>query len=196
MVKDDSDMEGNSVRASRVQKAQRFMRERAAYMCDFIRAAQLLIARAERMKMLPCIRPNGATDIAFENIRIRAEWAIEFPFLLPFVGKSIFEIFPTVDFVDYTKNPTRFNKPLPANYHLTFSRSESNEADCIKLLDRGVNVAAVFQTVPASWQGFNVIDGDKHDLRQLDPRGPIGTVIGLLPKGRKAKQDTSGFMVR
>jgi hypothetical protein len=85
---------------------------------------------------------------------------------------------------------------LPANYHLTFSRSESNEADCIKLLDRGVNVAAVFQTVPASWQGFNVIDGDKHDLRQLDPRGPIGTVIGLLPKGRKAKQDTSGFMVR
>jgi hypothetical protein len=68
MVKDDSDMEGNSVRASRVQKAQRFMRERAAYMCDFIRAAQLLIARAERMKMLPCIRPNWRVRCAWRGV--------------------------------------------------------------------------------------------------------------------------------
>ena len=196
MVKDDSDMEGNGVRKSRVVKARRFMKERPQYMCDFIRSIQLLVKRAKRIRKKLCIRPNGATDIAFEAIRIAPRWAVAFPFLAPFVGKTIFEIFPAVDFVDYTKNPRRFDRTLPTNYHLTFSRSETNESDCIALLRRGVNVAIVFESVPAKWRGFNVIDGDKHDLRQLDPRGKIGTVIGLLPKGRKAKKDKSGFVVR
>ena len=33
---------------------------------------------------------------------------------------------------------------LPANYHLTFSRSETNEADCKRVLEAGGNVAVVF----------------------------------------------------
>jgi hypothetical protein len=65
------------------------------------------------------------------------------------------------------------------------------------LLTRGVNVAVVFAgDKPADWNGFTVIDGDLHDLRQLDPRGPRGCVIALSPKGRKAKRDLSGFVVR
>lgn len=35
--------------------------------------------------------------------------------------------------------------------------------------------------------------GTVRDLRHLDPRGAI---VGLTPKGRKAKRDTSGFVVR
>ena len=67
----------------------------------------------------------------------------------------------------------------------------------IELLARGINVAVVFRkALPETWQGFQVINGDLHDLRHLDPRGEIGTVIGLAPKGRKAKRDTSGFVVR
>jgi hypothetical protein len=86
---------------------------------------------------------------------------------------------------------------LPANYHLTFSRSEENEATALELLARGVNVAAVFAgDKPAIWNGFAVIDGDEHDLRQLDPRGERGFVIALSPKGRKAKRDMSGFVIR
>jgi hypothetical protein len=198
MVSDtDSDnMEANATRKSRVTKARRFMTERAEYMCDLIRSTRLLVNRAERMNLIPVARPNGATDIAWELIRVRAAWAIEFPYLIPFVGKNLMEIFPTVQFVDYTKNPRRFDRPLPANYSLTFSRSETNLADCIALLNRGVNVAVVFESLPETWNGYAVIDGDKHDLRQLDPKGPIGTVIGLLPKGRKAKRDESGFVLR
>jgi len=59
-----------------------------------------------------------------------------------------------------------------------------------------LDLQIVFQTVPTRWNGFQVIDGDKHDLRQLDPRGAVGTVIGLTPRGRKAKKDRSGFVVR
>jgi hypothetical protein len=83
-------------------------------------------------------------------------------------------------------------RELPHNYHLTFSRSETNEAECMDLLADGFNVAAVFRKVPRKWRGFTVIDGDIHDLRHLDPKG---VVVGLTPKGRKAKADTSGFVI-
>lgn len=182
MVKDATDLEGNSVRKSRADKARRFMRDRQAYLKDVFRAIELLVARADRMGMKLCIRMNGSTDIAWEGIHYQ--------------GKNVFDTFPDIDFVDYTKNPRRFNRPLPRNLHLTFSRSETNENDCVNLLNRGVNVAIVFETIPAEWNGFQVIDGDKHDLRQLDPRGARGTVIGLLPKGLKAKRDNSGFVLR
>ena len=56
-----------------------------------------------------------------------------------------------------------------------------------------MNMAVVFRdkNIPKKWQGFDVIDGDKDDLRFLDPRG---VVVGLYAKG-KAKHDTSGFVV-
>jgi hypothetical protein len=81
----------------------------------------------------------------------------------------------------------------PPNYYLTFSRSELNEAECLQVLRAGGNVACVFETMPETWQGYRVIDGDNHDLRHLDPRG---VVVGLSPKGRKAKRDASGFVIR
>jgi hypothetical protein len=99
-----------------------------------------------------------------------------------------------VQFVDYTKNPRRFERQLPPNYDLTFSRSETNEADAIKVLERGHNVAIVFAgDMPKAWNGYRVINSDEHDLRHLDPKG---VVVGLTPKGNKAKRDISGFVVR
>ena len=37
-----------------------------------------------------------------------------------------------------------------------------------------------------------MIDGDEHDLRFLDD---ANVVVGLTPKGNKAKRDQSGFVV-
>jgi hypothetical protein len=180
MVKNDTDI--NSVRLSRIEKSRRFMRDRANYLKDVVRSIELAINKANRMGFRLCVRMNGSSDIAWEGIRIN--------------GKNLFQLFPDVAFVDYTKNAKRFDRALPANYHLTFSRSETNEADCVALLNRGVNVAVVFAgDKPQWWKEHPVIDGDLHDLRQLDPRGR-GTVIALSPKGRKAKKDISGFVVR
>ena len=94
-------------------------------------------------------------------------------------------MFPTMQFYDYTKLPNRRN--LPSNYHLTFSRSESNE----HLIPQGMNVAVVFDTLPETFMGRKVIDGTDTDLRFLDPQG---VVVGLVAKG-KAKKDNSGFTV-
>jgi hypothetical protein len=198
MVKLDTDL--NSVRKSRIQKAQRFMKSRAAYLLDVIRSIDNTIAKAGKVDLRLCLRMNGASDIAFEGIRFTIERNAKGKAVKVTLGgtdaKNIFDHYPEIPFVDYTKNPKRFDRQLPSNYHLTFSRSETNESTALELLARGINVAVVFETVPTQWNGFAVIDGDKHDLRQLDPRGAIGTVIGLLPKGRKAKRDTSGFVVR
>jgi hypothetical protein len=106
------------------------------------------------------------------------------------------EHFPEVQFYDYTKSLSRMREftggTLPSNYHLTFSRSESNEVEVDEVLASGGNVAVVFRgKQPETWKGFKVIDGDKSDLRFTDEKNVI---VGLTQKG-KAKKDESGFVV-
>lgn len=192
--------ESNLVVDSRIRKAQYFMRDRQAYMHEMLHHIARLYRYAKRNKLRLAVRPNGSSDIAYESIRvlISADLAHE---LSTITGRkivrgihTIFSAFPWIQFVDYTKNPKRFDRALPSNYSLTFSRSETNDSDSIALLNRGVNVAVVFaKALPKRWHGYRVVDGDKHDLRHLDPKG--GHVIGLLPKGSKAKRDRSGFVV-
>lgn len=182
MVAHDADL--NSVRKSRIQKAQRFMRDRSAYMRDMVRSIQLAEKKAHRMGLKLCVRLNGSTDISWEGLKVEAYGLLH---------QNIMAAFSHVQFVDYTKIASRLDRPLPANYHLTLSRTESNDSAVIKLVRAGRNAAVVFDALPERWNGLRVIDGDKHDLRHLDPKGVI---VGLTPKGRKAKRDQSGFVVR
>ena len=173
------------VRDSRKRKAAYFMRERLAFMAEFVTHVEKAVKQAEQAGLKLCVRPNGSTDIAFESVACTRNGQ---------AYRNIMEAFPTVQFVDYTKNPTRFKRKLPDNYHLTFSRSETNEAACADLLESGINVAVVFaNNIPTAYLNRKVISGDDHDLRHLDPEG---VVIGLTPKGSRAKRDTSGFVVR
>jgi len=177
------DGEDNAVTLSRKNKIIYFMSDRKAFMAEMVAHIAKLEQSAKRDNLILAVRPNGSTDIAWEGIR-DAE------------GLTVFDHFPTIQFLDYTKNPRRFKRPLPSNYHLTFSRSETNEAQCRELLAQGVNVAVIFAhglPVIRNLWGHPVIDGDKHDLRFLDPQG---VVVGLTPKGNKAKRDTSGFVLR
>jgi hypothetical protein len=177
--------QGNSVRASRVAKTQFFMWDRSGYMAELAKQAEKIVRQAERLGLKPCFRLNGSSDIAWEGLKLYYKGV---------VYANIFEAFPTVQFVDYTKIASRLYRDLPANYHLTLSRTEANDEECIAALKAGHNVAVVFaKSLPNTWQGFQVIDGDKHDLRHLDGQG---VVVGLLPKGRMAKKDQSGFVIR
>lgn len=136
-----------------------------------------LIQSAKNAGMVPAIRVNGTSD-------------------LPKLAKPLAIRFPDVQFYDYTKIPKPWRRVRP-NYDLTFSRSETNEKDCLDALNNGINVAVVFSTkktekLPDEFWGFEVINGDEHDLRFLDKKGVI---VGLTAKGR-AKKDTSGFVVK
>lgn len=183
MVARDDDM--NSVRQSRVDKARRFMRDRPAYMRDVVRSIELGRAKADAMGLRLAVRMNGSTDIAWEGIACVRDGR-------PY--RNLMAAFPDVQFVDYTKSARRFERALPENYSLTLSRHESNDDAVIRLVkEKRGNAAVVFERLPTHWRGLPVIDGDKHDLRHLDP---LGVIVGLTPKGRKAKRDTSGFVVR
>lgn len=212
VANDEMESGDNAVRRSRREKTQRFMRDRAGYLKDVCRSIDSLILRASRFGKRLCVRMNGASDIAWEGIRFQIErdssGKVARVTLGGFGAGNIFEHFPGIDFVDYTKNPRRFDRALPANYWLTFSRSESNDSDVRRLLARGVNIAVVFAdsdamrthccSMPSTFYS-GVIDGDEHDLRQLDSRaaaGKPGYIVALSPKGRVAKADTSGFVVR
>jgi hypothetical protein len=198
MVKDSTDTspQGNSVRESRVVKAQRFMRSRADYILDMVRSIDNAILRAKRKRRKLCVRPNGSTDIPWEGIRFTITRNAKGKAVAVQLGGleslCLMDHYPQLQFVDYTKIARRFQRKLPRNYHLTLSRSEVNEAECVEALARRVNVAVVFKSRPKRWNGYRVIDGDQHDLRHLDPRG---VVVGLSPKGPKAKRDVSGFVV-
>ena len=160
--------------------------------------------RATNNGLTPTVRPNGTSDVPWEKRLLND-------------GRTILETFPYIQFYDYTKSVERAlanaRGQHPANYHLTFSRSEVNESDCLAVLAAGGNVAVVFNSkvcsrycvydlatrkcrtathnLPDTWHGYRVVDGDHDDLRFLDPRG---VVVGLKAKGR-AKKDTSGFVV-
>lgn len=192
----DLETDTNPTRESRKLKAQLFMRERGDYMNRLARDIVKLDAQATRESLKLCVRLNGSTDIVWERISFAIDAKTAKALRLPDMAGRVVtlpQLFPAIQFVEYTKNPTRLGK-APRNLDLTLSYSGNNAQACVDALLAGHNVAMVFHGgLPESFAGFPVIDGDRHDLRHLDRKG--GVIVGLTPKGTKAKRDTSGFVV-
>ena len=169
------------VQAARLKKTQRFFADRQQFLWDLVNEIRALKRKAQARGMKAAVRLNGTSDLPYEKYKIGD------------TGKNIMELFPDIQFYDYTKLETRITKgQLPANYHLTFSRAEDNDHKLDAVLEH-TSAAVVFSgELPETWRGYPVIDGDEHDARFTDA-GP-GTVIGLLVKGQ-GKKDTTGFVV-
>ena len=112
---------------------------------------------------------------------------------------NIFEKHPTTQFYDYTKTVNRINKPLPKNYHLTLSYSEASDRYQSMVLEAmannaGQTMAVVFRdkdSIPETFKGYPVIDGDNEDMLFLDKRE---SMVVLSAKNAD-KKDKSGFVV-
>jgi len=168
----------STVQQARVNKTKLFFEDIVYFMDQLRKDIRALVRKAAKQIMKPAIRLNGTSDI---------EWT----------RTGIMDEFPDVQFYDYTKVFSRLTQDRPANYHLTFSKNESNDKECEAALKLGVNVAAVFNTkkgerLPKSWKESYTYDGDESDVRFEDPKG--GWVIGLRAKG-KARRDTTGFVI-
>jgi hypothetical protein len=168
----------SNVQKARIQKTLFYFGDRPKFLELIKEDIKKLQKQAKKDGQKLAIRLNGTSDL---------NW----------MQHDLFSSFPEVQFYDYTKVFNRLSKEIPSNYHLTFSKSENNDSECIQALKLGFNVAVVFDTkkgdaLPASWNGFPVYDGDDTDTRFLDPKG--GYVIGLRAKGQ-AKKDISGFVV-
>jgi hypothetical protein len=174
-------------RARRV-KTQAYFKARAAFMAVVCFELEALEIKAKRVKMQGAFRPNATSDIAFELVQVKVNNT---------TFDNIMQAFPNLEFYDYSKSLKRALKwargLMPSNYHITFSKSESNDDKVSQVLQAGGNVAVVFEkALPATYLGKQVINGDLHDFRPLDNKG---VVVGLKAKG-KAKTDLTGFTVR
>jgi hypothetical protein len=156
-----------NVMQGRVNKTEFFLRDRVAFLNKLKGEIEKAIKLNEG-KNVVTFRLNGTSDLPYEKYKIFDNNT-----------KNIFELFPDVQFYDYTKNYIRFEKQLPANYHLTFSRSETNHDKAMQILAKGFNVAIVFDKLPETYAGYEVINGDDNDLRFKDK---LGVIVGLKYK--------------
>jgi hypothetical protein len=170
----------SNVQKARLRKTEWFLNDEPSFMEQLFQDITKFVRHCTKHGRKPAVRLNGTSDIQWEYKK--------------YLGQTLFEHFPEVQFYDYTKIPTRNISNIP-NYQLTWSYSEANlkYADFFReALDKGMNVAVVFNhDLPEEFKGVPVIDGDLHDLRFLDQ---TNSVVGLRAKG-SAKKDDSGFVI-
>jgi len=169
----------NNVQQARFNKTKLFFTDRVLYMDLLNKDLTRFSAKTRKLGATPCYRPNGTSDYPWQNT-------------------GIMSLFPEIQFYDYTKIVKRAYSKLPSNYHLTLSYSEADAdyADSVykATCETRTNMAVVFRSkynIPKTFRGLSVVDGDKDDLRFLDPKG---VVVALYAKG-KASKDESGFVI-
>jgi len=168
----------SNVQKARIKKTEFYRDNQDGFMRTLIADVVEAQRKAAKMGKRLAVRLNGTSDVAWENIRID--------------GDTLMDIFPYVQFYDYTKLPGR---KVPSNYHLTVSYSEAGMMYAAKVLKSAKNWAIVFSDknrMPKEFHGRKVIDGDATDLRFLDA---AGVVVGLYAKGA-AKKDCTGFVIQ
>ena len=76
----------NSTQRARAAKTRFFKEHQRAFMLSLCADIWAHKRKAERIGLIPLVRPNGTSDIAFENIKID--------------GQTIFQLFADVQFYD------------------------------------------------------------------------------------------------
>jgi hypothetical protein len=192
----------NSIQLARIAKTTMFFDEFEEFMNTLVCNIAKHVSDCKKDGVTPLVRLNGTSDIMWEMKGFRINEKTK-KYVARYHGlevdgyhKNIFEVFPNVQFYDYTKIAVRFGSDLPSNYDLTFSYSGvAGYQKSVEFAKKhGARIAVVFRsqkTIPTEWMGMDVVGGDDSDIRHLDPQGVI---VALYAKG-KAKKDTSGFVV-
>ena len=167
----------SSIQNARIRKSLLYFNEYDNFMGQLVSDITKFERECDKLGKQPSLRLNGTSDIQWEYQTVN--------------GKTVFDMFPEIQFYDYTKIPTRNINGID-NYHLTWSYSEANKKYA-KLFDIVLeNKAVVFRKdIPKTFKGLEVINGDEHDMRFLDKDN---VVVGLKAKG-KARHDDSGFVI-
>ncbi len=162
---------GDMINDSRITKTKLFFEHREFFMDWLIYEIRSAQRKANRMTYQFSIRLNNTSDIS----------------PLDFVrdGKNILEIFPEVQFYEYTKVADRVELMKQySNYDVTFSYTGYNLNKCQQMLLNKIRVAVVFKNVPENFLGYPVISGDDYDMRYKDDQAVI---VGLKYKRVRTK---------
>ena len=172
-----------SVKLARLNRTKLYLNNPPEYFKQLVTEIKALIKKADKRGLKTLVRLNGTSDIRFENVGFTFEDTYY---------RNIFEFFPDVQFMDYTKIPNRVKSQnglsnFPDNYNLTFSYSNKPgfEKYNQRALDNGNTIAVVFEdqkTMPLTFHNKPVLSGDDNDLTFTKPKGSI---LGLYAKGSK-----------
>lgn len=155
-------IEHSRINQSRIKKTKLFFEHKEFFMGWLISDIKKAHKKALKNNMNFSVRLNGTSDIDIEKFI--------------YEGKNILQIFPDIQFYDYTKVYSRMNHNYN-NYDLTFSYNGYNWELCEQLLKDGEKVAVVFEeNLPKFFKGYKVNDGNTYDMRYLDKGGEI---VGL-----------------
>jgi len=159
-------IKGDFINKCRITKTKLFFEERDFFMDWLIAEIEAAKRKAKRMTYKLSIRLNNTSDINPEEFTRN--------------GKNLLEMYPDLQFYDYTKVPSRVKlMDKYPNYDVTFSYTGYNLSKCQEMLLNKIRVAVVFKNVPEEWEGYPVIDGDAYDMRYKDDKQVI---VGLKYK--------------
>lgn len=156
--------QGPQAQAARIRRTRLLRQDPGKFHRQLALDLERLSHTARENGLRPACRLNATSDLDWS-------WTIE--------------NWRSIQFYDYTKSPEQYAEWLRSRspYYLTFSRSETNEAQCRNFILAGGNATVVFHgPIPDMYQGFPVINGDEHDLRFLDPP------VSGSDSGRRGKQ--------
>jgi len=179
----------SSINVARQARTRLLFSDRELFMailfCELMRADR----RARRLGVPVAFRPNILSDLPWH--KWLADW--------------IDGQFSSWNWYGYTKMRKYLTAETPM--HFTYSWSERSVfTDALSMTAQGINVAMAFfdchtlqPTIPEFWYGIPVINGDKNDLRYLDPSGVIVGLKAKLPKSiekrRAVLRESNGFFV-
>ena len=167
------------IQDARILKTRLFFANKPLFMKLMCMEIDRAINKAKRLNMEFSVRLNCTSDIS--------------PLAFSVNGKNILDLYPNVQFYDYTKVKNYWKiAERYDNYYLTFSRdgSQENEEECLEWLRRGNNVAVVFgvtktSELPKKWKGYEVLVGDDYDYRVWDKLQAGKQIVGLVYKVSK-----------
>lgn len=172
--------ESHILRAKRI-RSELYLYNRKVFMQLLVSEMNSAMNRAKKLGLGFMARMNGTSDLSLKAFRLE--------------GKPIYEIFPDVQFCEYTKVFKYIEQTLNVlNVDYTFSFDGYNWDDCKKALDLGRRVAVVFKgKLPKMFNGYKVVNGDISDVRCDDGKNVI---VGLKYKQTSNKDISTEFIVK
>jgi len=171
----------DSVENARKGKLNYYMKDRAGFIKQLTKELINFEKLCNKNGVVPYVRLNVISDI---------QWELK-------TNGEIPQLFPNINFYDYTKIAKRLTK-TPSNYKLMFSYSRAPDyQDQVRLAQKtNVPISVVFYgPMPSVFLGKKVINGDDSDIENLKHKNCIIGLKYKIAKGQGVDPLDAPFIV-
>lgn len=147
---------------NKIKKTDDFLKNRTEFLGKIHQELQKFKKKADSLNKILTCRLNMYSDINFAKIKITE------------TKKSIYELNPDIQFIEYTRFWDRLSEHSNLNYTYSADRASVTDEDIQNQCAKGLNVSVIYKgDMPETYLDINCIDGDLNDLRHTDPKGVI-----------------------